>query len=83
LHGQEEVVFADAGLHGAMKRMGATGVPCEVQVALRPGKRRAPDKSNPIEALTDQTEKLEASVRAKVEHALRVIRRQFGYMRVR
>ncbi len=46
LHGEEEVVFADAGYQGAMKRDDATGVPW--QVAMRPGKRRALDKGNPI-----------------------------------
>ena len=81
LHGDEEVVFADAGYQGAMKRNEATGVPW--QVAMRPGKRRALDKSNPIEALTDQIEKLRASVRAKVEHPIRVIKRQFGFVKVR
>ena len=81
LHGDEEVVFADAGYQGAMKRNEATGVPW--QVAMRPGKRRALDKGNPIEALTDTIEKLKASVRAKVEHPFRVIKRQFGFVKVR
>lgn len=39
LHGQESVVFADAGYQGAAKREEATGMPW--QVAMRPGKRRA------------------------------------------
>ena len=45
LHGQESVVFADAGYQGAAKREEATGVPW--QVAMRPGKRRALDKHSP------------------------------------
>ena len=45
LHGQESVVFADAGYQGAAKREEATGVPW--QVAMRPGKRRALDKNSP------------------------------------
>ena len=81
LHGQEEVVFADAGYQGAMKREEATGV--QWQVAMRPGKRRALDKSNPIDALSESIEKLKASVRAKVEHPFRVIKRQFGFVKVR
>ena len=85
LQGQEEVevevVFADAGYQGAMKRQQATGV--QWQVAMRPGKRKALDKGNPIEALTEKIEKLKASVRAKVEHPFRVIKRQFGYVKVR
>lgn len=31
----------------------------------------------------DRIEKLKASVRAKVEHPFRVIKRQFGYVKVR
>ena len=51
---------------------------------MRPGKRKALDKeNNAIEALIDQLEKLKASIRAKVEHPFRVIKRQFGYTKVR
>ena len=81
LHGQEEVVFADAGYQGVMKREGATGV--QWQVAMRPGKRKALDKSNPIDALTENIERLKASIRSKVEHPFRVIKRQFGFVKVR
>ena len=49
---------------------------------MRPGKRRALNKDNEAEALIDQTEKLKAGIRAKVEHPFRVIKRQFGYARV-
>ena len=81
LHGQEEVVFADAGYQGAMKRREATGV--HWQVAMRPGKRRALDKTNPIDTLSENIEKLKARVRAKVEHPFRAIKRQFGFVKVR
>ena len=51
---------------------------------MRPGKRRALDKENkPIDALIEQVEKIKASIRAKVEHPFRVIKRQFGYTKVR
>ena len=54
------------------------------QVAMRPGKRRELDKeNNPIDALIDKVEKLKASIRAKVEHPFRVLKRQFGYVKVR
>ena len=33
--------------------------------------------------MTDQIEKLKASVRAKVEHPFRVVKRQFGFVKVR
>lgn len=81
LHGEETVVFADAGYQGAMKRPEATGV--NWQVAMRPGKRRALDKQTKLGALLDKTERLKASVRAKVEHPFRVLKCQFKYAKVR
>ncbi len=50
---------------------------------MRPGKRRALDKSDPLDQLTDKIEKAKASVRAKVEHPFRAIKRQFGYVKTR
>ena len=38
---------------------------------------------NEADALLDQAEKLKASIRAKVEHPFRVIKRQFGFVKVR
>ena len=51
---------------------------------MRPGKRKKLDKANnPIDALVDKVEKLKAGIRAKVEHPFRVIKRQFGFVKVR
>jgi IS5 family transposase len=82
LHGQETDVFADAGYQGAHKRPDAKE---EVKwhVAMRPGKRKLLDKTDPVDALTDQVERIKASIRAKVEHPFRVIKRQFGHVKVR
>jgi IS5 family transposase len=44
---------------------------------------RAMDKSSPMGALLEQLEKTKASIRAKVEHPFRVIKRQFGYVKVK
>ena len=83
LHGEEAVVFADAGYQGADKRPDASPS-VRWQVAMRPGKRRELDKANnPIDALIDKIEKLKAGIRAKVEHPFRVIKRQFGFVKVR
>jgi len=72
LHGQESDVFADAGYQGAHKRADAKpGV--NWHVAMRPGKRRALDKTRRSHQLIDQLEQFKASVRAKVEHPFRVI----------
>ena len=80
LHGEEQVVFADAGYQGASKRPDATGV--DWHVAVHPGKRKT-QKHMPWGTLHEQAEQLKASVRAKVEHPFRVIKRQFGYVKVR
>ena len=83
LHGQEAVVFADAGYQGADKRADANPS-VRWQVAMRPGKRKNLDKAgSPVDALSDKIEKLKASIRAKVEHPFRVIKRQFGFVKVR
>jgi len=52
-------------------------------VTMRPGKRRALNKENEADALIDQAEKLKAGIRAKVEHPFRVLKRQFGFVKVR
>jgi IS5 family transposase len=36
-----------------------------------------------VQGLIDKVEKLKASIRSKVEHPFRVIKRQFGHMKVR
>ena len=82
LHGDETNAFGDAGYQGAHKRPDAKdGVTWHV--AMRPGKRKALDKSTKLGALTDEIERLKASIRAKVEHPFRVIKRQFGFVKVR
>ena len=83
LHGQETVVHADAGYQGADKRLDAK-LDMRWSIAMRPGKHRELDKANdPIDALIDKIEKCKAGIRAKVEHPFRVIKRQFGYVKVR
>jgi IS5 family transposase len=82
LHGDETDVFADAGYQGAGKRPDAQD-DVTWHVAMRPGKRRALDKTKAVGSLIDEMERLKASVRAKVEHPFRVIKRQFGHVKVR
>ena len=81
LHGREEDAYGDAGYQGAHKRPEAAGPAWHV--AMRAGLRR---KLNPFiqsDWMTEQAEKLKASIRAKVEHPFRVLKRQFGYTKVR
>ncbi len=83
LHGQESDVFADAGYQGADKRPDAKA-DCKWHVAMRPGKRKQLDKVNKLaDALINKVEQIKASIRAKVEHPFRVIKRQFGFTKVR
>ena len=82
LHGQESVAFGDAGYQGVEKRADAnSGI--KWHIAMRPGRRKALNKDNEADALIDKAEKLKAGIRAKVEHPFRVIKRQFGYVKVR
>jgi transposase, IS5 family len=72
LHGEEEVVYADAGYQGIAKRPEMAGKSTEFRVAMRPGKRLAlPD--TPDGRLDDLVETAKAHIRAKGEHPFRVI----------
>lgn len=83
VHGQETDVYADAGYQGVAKREEVQDLQANWHVAMRPGKRRALDKNSQMGAVLDQLEHVKARIRAKVEHPFRVIKRQFGYMKVR
>jgi IS5 family transposase len=80
LHGKEEVVHADAGYSGADKRIERKGLRWEI--AAKRGKVKAMKEGREKRAL-EQREKGKASIRAKVEHPFRVIKRQFGLTKVR
>jgi transposase, IS5 family len=82
LHGEEEVVYGDAGYQGIAKRPEMAGKATEFRVAMRPGKRRAlPD--TPDGRLQDLIETAKAHIRSKVEHPFRVIKQQFGFQKTR
>ena len=83
VHGEETDVFADAGYQGVAKREETQGIKANWHVAMRPGKRKALDKSTPMGAIMDKLEHVKARIRAKVEHPFRVIKRQFGFVKVR
>ncbi len=66
------------GVHKRPEAQGPTW-----HVAIRATERR---KLNPFlvpDHRTEQIERLKASIRAKVEHPFRVLKRQFGYAKVR
>ena len=85
LHGQETDVFADSGYRGVEKREEIQAKHPDVKwhIAMMPGKRKAMDKSTPMGSILERLEKTKASIRAKVEHPFRVIKRQFGYVKVK
>ena len=83
VHGEEINVLADAGYQGVDKRAETQGINVNWHVAMRPGKRKALDKSTPMGAIQDELEQVKARIRAKVEHPFRVIKRQFGHVKVR
>jgi IS5 family transposase len=82
LHGQETDAYGDAGYQGVHRRSDAK-LDVAWHVAMKPGKRKALDKATPLGAIVEQIEKIKASIRAKVEHPFRVIKRQFGFTKVR
>jgi IS5 family transposase len=83
LHGDEKSVWADAGYQGVEKRPGANPN-VTWHVAMRPGKRKIlREAGGAMGEMLDKAQKLKASVRAKVEHPFRVIKRQFGYIKTR
>jgi len=80
LHGKEKAAYADAGYMGAEKRASKRGR--RWYVAARRSKVKAIEDEQ-LRDLTQQIEHIKASIRAKVEHPFRVIKRQFGYRKVR
>ena len=81
LHGDEEVAFGDAGYQGVHKRPEAVGPTWHV--AMRPGLRKTLNPFIEPDFVAERVEKMKASIRAKVEHPFRVIKRQFGFTKVR
>lgn len=84
LHGEEKVVFGDAGYTGMEKRPEVTAkAPGALfLVAAKPSKIRAM-KRGAAKAAVEALEKAKASVRALVEHPFQIIKRRFGYAKTR
>lgn len=83
VHGNEREVFGDAGYQGVQKHKEMQGVKANCHIAMRRGKRRALNKDTQLGQLPDEYEKVKARIRAKVEHPFRVIKRQFGHLKIR
>ena len=81
LHGEEAVAFGDAGYTGVANRPECKQA-VAWHVAMKPGKRRAFGTTR-LDRLYDKIERRKAQIRARGEHAFRVVKRQFGYVKVR
>jgi len=80
LHGKEEVTYADAGYTGAQHRVARRGMRWEI--AARRGRIQALPDGRHKRAM-EKIEHRKASIRARVEHPFRVVKRQFGFVKVR
>lgn len=85
LHGGEQVVFGDAGYQGIGLREDILASHPDVvfYTAMRPTKRKQLDATTLLGQTLEKLEQVKASIRAKVEHPFRVIKRQFGFVKVR
>ena len=83
LHGAENVICADAGYTGVEKRPEHEGREVIWQIAARPGTYRKYGKDTALYKSIRKIGKAKAQIRARVEHPFRVIKRQFGYTKVR
>ena len=52
-------------------------------VAMHPSKRKVLKLAGQVGEMLYKVEKLKAGIRAKVEHPFRVIKRQFGFVKMR
>ena len=82
LHGEEQSVHGDAGYTGADRREELEGCEAEFHIAAKRGKIKALPEGELKEATKD-LEYIKAAIRARVEHPFRVLKRQFGYQKVR
>lgn len=83
LHGEESYVSDDAGYTGLNKRPEHQNRQMIWSIAARPSSYKKHAKKSLIGRLRRKIEYAKAQVRTKLEHPFRVIKRQFGYMKVR
>jgi IS5 family transposase len=82
LHGEEAFISAGSGYRGAQKREELKDIKTDWLIAEMPGKVRLLKKTPRINKIPIRTEYIKASIRAKVEHPFRIIKRQFGFRKV-
>ena len=79
LHGWKTDVFRCAGYQGVTKRLANN---TNWRIAMQPGKRRRLTRLK-SERILGRMVQLKASIRTKVEYLFRVVKRQFGFTKVR
>jgi transposase, IS5 family len=82
LHGEEEVLFGDAGYTGAEKREELKDCKAKCHIAMKRGQLKAMDEG-PLKELTERAETLKARIRARVEHPVHVVKNLFRHRKVR
>lgn len=83
LHGEENMVAADAGYTGVEKRSEHDDRQVIWQVAARRSTYEKYGKRSVLYKVYRRIERAKAQTRSKVEHPFRVLKRQFGYSKVR
>ena len=83
LHGEEKIVFLDAGYTGVEKREELKDRDIEWVVAEKPSKIKQISEDRPLGRLLRQRETLKARIRAKVEHPFHVVKNLFHFTKVR
>lgn len=82
LHGREEEVYGDSGYTGAENRAELQDIKAAFLIAEKPSKLRLIKNKRGLKHAR-RWEHFKASMRAKVEHPFRVVKRQFGHTKVR
>ncbi len=82
LHGEEEMVFADAGYTGAAQREELQGLEVKWHIAAKRGKIKALPEG-PLKAVMHQIERLKSQVRSRVEHVFHLLKDRFHHRKLR
>jgi transposase, IS5 family len=81
LHGEEKVVLADAGYTGLEKREEMQKTKAELVIAAKRSViAKLPDH---VRGVARETEYVKSAIRARVEHVFKVLKCEFGYVKVR
>jgi len=82
LHGKEVDGYGGADKRPDMPKP-ETEHKFQWHIAMKRSQRKALDHQHPISTMQEQLEQVKSKIRAKVEHPFRVIKHQFGHVKVR